>query len=156
MTDRRDEEVGAYIIQVEPVSADGVQDPQQQVDLQGGVFEGDGLRRLRAEVRLQGVDHAGTHAICRPRREQGQRVALLLQRGWGRAPLLTVPQLVLLLGVARRRLGGSRLGAAPLPPHSVLAAVLVLSHWLIPAGCVGWGVDPLINSDYDIDNLFTN
>lgn len=43
---------GAYIIQVEPVSTDGVQDPQQQVDLQGGVFEGYGLWRLRSEVCL--------------------------------------------------------------------------------------------------------
>lgn len=130
---------GAYIIQVEPVSADGVQDPQQQVDLQGGVFEGDGLRRLRAEVRLQGVDHARAHAICRPRREQGQRVALRAwrRRGRGRALFHTVPQLVLLLGVARRRLSGSRLGAAPLPSHGVLAAVFVLSHWLIPAGGKG-------------------
>lgn len=87
--------------------------------------------------------------------------------GRRRAPLLTVPQLVLLLGVARRRLGGSRLGAAPLPPYGVLAAILVLSHWLIPAEGDGVGgvkrgdrdtegvgkkMDPVVNIDKDIAN----
>ena len=35
-----------YLIQIVPVSADGVQHPQEQVDLQRGVLKGDVLRGL--------------------------------------------------------------------------------------------------------------
>lgn len=46
--------------------------------------------------------------------------------------ILTMPQLILLLGVARWGFSGSSLGSAPLSTHSIFAAVLILSHRLIP------------------------
>lgn len=52
-----------HVVQVEPVTTNGVQHPQQQVDVQRRVVEGDALRGLRHEVHLQGAGHAGTHAV---------------------------------------------------------------------------------------------
>ena len=66
--------VCTYIVHVEPVSADGVEDTKQQDDLQGGVIEGDGLRGIGHEVCVQGVGDAGTHTIYSHTHTRTQRV----------------------------------------------------------------------------------
>lgn len=56
--------VCTHIVEVEPISADGVQNPQQQNDLQRGVVKRNALWRFRYEVRLQRVTDTWTHSIC--------------------------------------------------------------------------------------------
>lgn len=48
--------------------------------------------------------------------------------------LLTMPEFILFLGIARGGFSGSSLGSTPLSTYSIFAAVLILSHRLIPRG----------------------
>lgn len=48
--------------------------------------------------------------------------------------ILTMPEFILFLGIARGGFSGSSLGSTPLSTYSIFAAVLILSHRLIPRG----------------------
>lgn len=68
------------------------------------------------------------------RRDRGQATRRQTDGPRGPRPRgeLTMPQLVVFLGVAGRGFGGSSLRTASLPAHYVLTAILILPHGLIP------------------------